>query len=113
MVGDTADISYLAKMYHYRSNYNILDNITHYLTIIVSLLQNGKAIFTDGVDDYASLGDISDLACLANTDKCTMGATVLFWTKFPYCTGYKAIISSMGAGNSPGFCVYCNYNDLR
>ena len=76
------------------------------------LLQKGKAIFTDGVDDYASLGDISDLACLANTDKCTMGATVLFWTKFPYGS-WRTIISSMGTSESPGFFVLCPINHLR
>ena len=79
------------------------------------LLQNGKGIFTDGVDDWATLGNISDLACLTNTNKCTAaGATVMFWTKFPDCGNgiWRPIISSIETGWSPGFNVQYKQNHL-
>ena len=65
-----------------------------------------KGVFTDGVDDWVSLGDISDIACIADPDKCTAGATVMFWVKILNCGFHpQAVISSYGNYSSSGFAV--------
>ena len=72
-------------------------------------------MYTDGYDDWISLGDISDISCIVNTNECPNsipGVTVLAWIKFWY-GGNGGIISSYGRSYSPGFGIGCAGNNIK
>ena len=63
-------------------------------------MQVNRALYTDGEDDWISLGDMSNITCIANTNKCPtdgfQGVTVAFWFKLHSCNSWGGILSSYG-----------------
>ena len=77
-------------------------------------------MYTDGVDDWISLGDLTNITCIVRPSECEPSepATVLAWLKFDNCgnsdhQNRRGIISSYGEGFTSGFSFYCSGEQIR
>ena len=80
-------------------------------------MQIGRAVSTDGIDDWVRLRDMTDISCIAIPEECDFGVisgvTVLPWVKFDNCGNDNGIVSTYKGTFSSGFALRCSTTNLR